>query len=168
MRFGSYVRTTRLINFAPHTMIDIGEMGRVLGEVEGLVLLRLTRHHPGLAPWGNTVTLVPEDADALRPALPPIKPWLPWAALGVTVSACVVAPWLQPSRAVTTKEMAQAWLKQERTAERVIYADGLIFVCRYRFAGDSVVGLLLSKREITADEVPAEAARIRAAMDEGG
>lgn len=167
MRFGSYMRTTRLIDYAPYTLIDVGEMGRVVAEVEGLVILRLTKHHPGLGE-GNTVSLMPEDAAALRPAFPPIRPWLPWAALGATVTACVVAPWLQPSRAVTSKEMAQAWLKQERTAERVIYADGLVFVCRYRFAGDSVVGLLLSKREITPDEVPAEASRIRAEMDEGG
>lgn len=167
MRFGSYVRTTRLIDYAPYTLIDVGETGRVVARVEGLVILRLTKHHEGLGD-GNVVSLMPEDADALRPALPPIRPWLPWAALGITVSACIVAPWLQPSRAVTSKEMAQAWIKQDRTTERVIYADGLVFVCRYRFAGDSVVGLLLSKREITPDEVPAEAARIRAEMDDGG
>lgn len=167
MRFGSYMRTTRLIDYAPYTLIDKGETGRVITEVEGLLLLKLTKHHPGLGE-GNMVTLVPEDADSLRRCLPPIRPWLPVATLATVAAACVVAPWLQPSRAVTSKEMAQAWLKLDRTTERVIYADGLIFVCRYRFAGDSVVGLLLSKREITSDEVPAEVARIRAAMDEGG
>lgn len=167
MRFGSYVKTTRLIDYAPYTLIDVGETGRVITEVEGLLLVKLTRHHPGLGE-GNMVTLVPEDADALRRCLPPIRPWLPGAALAATVAACVVAPWLQPSRALSSKEVAQAWLSHERTCERVIYEGGHIYVNRFRFAGESIVGLLISRREITSDEVPAEAARIRAEIEQGG
>jgi hypothetical protein len=165
MRRGSYVRAIRPIAYAPYTLIVKGEIARVVCVHEGLTILRLEREHPGLgAPeHGNTVTLVPEDADGFQPCVSPVA--LRRATGTVATATLVVASViLMPHIAVTPKPISAA------TVERAYLNDGPPLVRRVVRCVDGTYtvvswarprpgrpyGEMVSVRKINAADVEAE------------
>lgn len=166
MPFGKYVKAVRLIDYSPHTLIDVGEVGRVIGEVEGLTIIKLLRSHPGLAPWGNKITLTLEAMeDMKRTYLPNIAKQgaLACVCAGVGGLEFIGLPTLQWSnqQAHAVQAAEQALIEHPRTVERIIYRDGHIYFHRTRYAAESVVGVVIEAREITPDQVSAEVEGIK-------
>lgn len=162
-----YVRFGAAIDYQPYTTIRKGETGCVVGALDECLVVRLERPHAGLAAWGNTATLHPDDAEGLVPIIRPCsKRTLRVLALAVA-AGLLCTLWLPTQSGVSTAQASRrgaelAFINNNaRTLERVVYEDGHIYVRRIRYAQGSVVGLTISVREITPDEVPAEEEHIR-------
>jgi hypothetical protein len=164
-----YVRFTDNVSYAPYTLIVKGEVGRLLGTVQGMPIIRLVKHHPGLESDNghNEVTLSLEDTDHIVPCMSPCALKNAMMAVATGVTAClllVITPRVKvepPKVGAVSLERLYLMDGPEETTRVIKQLDGTYALITYTRPWPGTFYLeIKASRVITAAEVEVVLSRL--------